>query len=152
MSLRAMVNHWKFVASEHLKRSCYSWRYFLNSNISLIVVIQSLWQLSRENTGSNIFISIHPYSRNMIFSYVKLSLLSLGAAYISTQNSVISPQLSPTRNCPKSSQSYLDPPKDEVYNISFALNASGINEIQFYNQHWYKNFLREVTMPNCFTP
>ncbi|XP_026345329.3 fibrous sheath-interacting protein 2 [Ursus arctos] len=35
------------------------------------------------------------------------------AAYISTQNSVISPQLSPTRNCPKSSQSYLDPPKDE---------------------------------------
>ncbi|XP_034863469.1 fibrous sheath-interacting protein 2 [Mirounga leonina] len=36
-----------------------------------------------------------------------------GAVNILAQNSVISPQTSPTRNCPRSSQSYLDPPKDE---------------------------------------
>ncbi|XP_072607357.1 fibrous sheath-interacting protein 2 [Vulpes vulpes] len=36
-----------------------------------------------------------------------------GNVHISAQNSVVSPQTSPTRNCPKSSPSYLDPPKDE---------------------------------------
>uniref|UniRef100_A0A8C7AAE6 Fibrous sheath interacting protein 2 n=1 Tax=Neovison vison TaxID=452646 RepID=A0A8C7AAE6_NEOVI len=78
---------------------------------------------SVESTGSDIFISIHPCSRSMIL-YVKFSLLSLGAVFTSAQNSVISPQTSPTRNYPRTSQSYLDPPKDEVYNISLALNVT----------------------------
>ncbi|XP_059022816.1 fibrous sheath-interacting protein 2 isoform X1 [Mustela lutreola] len=36
-----------------------------------------------------------------------------GAVFTSAQNSVISPQASPTRNYPRTSQSYLDPPKNE---------------------------------------
>lgn len=88
----------------------------------------------------------------MIFSYVKLSLLSLGNVHISAQNSVVSPQTSPTRNCPKSSPSYLDPPKDEVCNISLALNASRVNEIRSYDQHWYKTFRHEVTIPTTSLP
>ncbi|XP_040331524.1 fibrous sheath-interacting protein 2 isoform X1 [Herpailurus yagouaroundi] len=36
-----------------------------------------------------------------------------GAVNNSTQNSIISAQTSPTRNCPRSSQSYLDPPKNK---------------------------------------
>ena len=124
MVLRAVVSHWKFVGTEHQQSTCYSWWYCLNSGESLIDVTHWLSSVSRENIESVLFMNIHPESSNIIFLYVIVSLLCPGQPCVSTQDSMISPQNSATRNFPRSSMTYLNHSKVEVYNISFAPNVN----------------------------
>lgn len=56
----------------------------------------------------------------------------LGAIYTSAQESTMTAQPSPTKTFPRSSQSFLDSQKGEVYNISLISNANRTNKSQSY--------------------
>lgn len=65
-----------------------------------------------------------------VISYLKLSLISLDPGTTSARESIISTQLSPTRNA-KLSQISLDHQKEEVCIILFTLNSARRKEISY---------------------
>lgn len=91
---------------------------FLDSNKSLIVSILVTVAAEQGEYWSNAVININPCPSSISFSYLKLSLLSLGGINISGQGSIISAQISPTRDFSRVSQAFLDPSKEEVCNSS----------------------------------
>lgn len=145
MFLRAVVNRWEFVGTQHLKNPCYSWIYFLNSGKSL-----QLCQLSRENSRSVLvtltlvppMLSFHMFKYLFFFQERYTSQFKIQWFQLRIQLQDIFLDF----------HSLMWILQSMRYKIFILLQMKTINEVQSCDHHQYKKLIHEVTIQNNFTP